>query len=68
MSYKEWLYTQLENDGYIDSEEVDRSEISYDFLRTTTEVDGYDLDNYESQFAEHCLNQGVTADWDVDRD
>lgn len=64
MSYKEWLLAELENDGYIDSVEMDILEIDRDYLLQCTEVVEADLDNYEAQFAEHCKNRGATPIWD----
>lgn len=66
MSFKEWLYDQLVNDSCIDEEEVSIDEISEDFLISCTDVDTYDIENYKSQFKEHCTFVGVNPIWDVE--
>ena len=66
MSYKEWLYDELCNDGIIVAEEVEMDEISDSFLLETTELDVYDLENYREQFKEHCSRNNVTPAWDVE--
>lgn len=66
MSYKEWLFDELCNDGVISEEEVDMEEVTENFLLETTELDTYDLANYREQFENHCKNCGVTPVWDVE--
>lgn len=66
MSYKEWLYFELVNDGVIDSDEYAVDEISKDILLDTTVLDEIDFDNYEEQFKEHCDASGETPVWDLD--
>lgn len=64
--YSDWLYLQLENDGVIDTDEVDVSEITEEFLLESTELEKSDLDNYVNQFAEHCKTLGCTPIFDVE--
>lgn len=66
MSYKEWLYAELENEGVINPLEVDVDELDKDYLLQTTDVEEDDLDNYAAQFEEHCANRGETPIWDLD--
>lgn len=66
MSFKEWLYAELQNDEVIDPDEVDLEELSEDMLLAETEVTEDDLENYKNQFREHCESTGDTPDWDLD--
>lgn len=66
MSFKEWLYDELDNDGIIDKDEVELEEITESFLMDTTELTEDDLNTYKQQFVEHCDNKGEQPEWDVD--
>ena len=66
MSYKEWLYDELVNDGFIDESEYEADELTKSLILTSTEVDEDDLDNYAEQFKEHCDSRGDTPDWDLE--
>lgn len=66
MSFKEWLYTELDNDGVIDPSDVDIDELDKDFLLSCTDLEEDDLDNYEEQFREHCRRRGETPVMDLD--
>lgn len=66
MSYKEWLYAELQNDEVIDPDEVELDELSEEMLLDTTELTEDDLENYKNQFKEHCAAQGEEPDWDME--
>jgi len=66
MSFKEWLYDQLCNDGVIDEYEVDADDVTEEMLLTSTDVEEEDYHNYKEQFVEHCRALGVSAIWDVE--
>lgn len=66
MSYKEWLYFELLNEGVIDEDEYTIDELDKDTLLETTELDELDFDNYEAQFEEHCKASGETPIWDLE--
>lgn len=66
MSYVEWLYDQLCEDGFIDSSEYERDELTKTLLISSTELEEDDLDNYEEQFKEHCSDRGIEPDWDLE--
>ena len=66
MSYKEWLYTELENEGVIDTDEWDLDDITTEALLESTDLDSCDLDNYTNQFKEYCSRRGITPVWDLD--
>ena len=66
MSYTEWLYDELVNDGFIDESEYEADELTKSLILTSTEVDEDDLDNYAEQFKEHCDSRGETPDWDLE--
>lgn len=66
MSYVEWLYDQLCEDGFIDSIEYERDELTKTLLISSTELEEDDLDNYEEQFKEHCSDRGIEPDWDLE--
>ena len=66
MSFKEWLYDELVNDGVIDSDEVEADELTVDFLMETTELDECDIETYREQFAEHCSSYQELPIWDVE--
>lgn len=65
MSFKEWLYVQLLNDNVID-DSTDVSEISEEMVLEDTELEEYDIENYRTQFVEHCDSLGVEPTWDVE--
>lgn len=66
MSYVEWLYDQLCEDGFIDANDYDRDELTKTLLISSTELEEDDLANYEEQFIEHCSARGVEPDWDLE--
>jgi hypothetical protein len=65
MSFKEWLYTELINDGIID-EDTDLEDITEQMLLEDTEVDTADIENYREQFRDHCNGIGEEPVWDVE--
>lgn len=65
MSFKEWLYDQLVNDGIIDNS-TELEELTEAMLLEDTEVDIYDIENYREQFLEHCAAIGASPVWDVE--
>ena len=65
MSFKEWLYEQLVNDDIID-DSTSVEEVSEAMLLEDTELEEYDIENYRSQFVEHCAGLGVQPKWDVE--
>ena len=67
-NYSEWLYLQLDNDGIIDTSETSIDEITDQFLLECTDLEVCDLDNYRSQFEEHCQHLGVKPNFDVPED
>ena len=64
MSFKEWLRTELINDGVIDEDED--FEFTVNELVTTTSLDEEDIENYKDQFIEHCSSVNVEPEWDLD--
>lgn len=66
MSYKEWLYDELVNDGFIDESEYEADELTKSLILTSTEVEEDDLTNYEEQFREHCDSRGLDPYWDLE--
>ena len=68
MSFKEWLYGELVNDGIIDESEVDVDDITEEYLITSTDVEEADIENYKNQFKDYCKDVGATPDWDVDEE
>lgn len=65
-SYSVWLYDELENDGVIDSSEVELEDLTTSFLLSTTDLFEDDLNNYAAQYREHCENLGVTPIFDLE--
>lgn len=65
MSYREWLYAELVNDGVIDDDDTDLESLNKNDLFSDTELEMDDFDNYAEQFAEHCRDLGVEPDWDL---
>lgn len=66
MSYREWLYYQLIGDEVIDEDDYTTEELTKEVILQETEVEELDLENYESQFIEHCKGLGVDPDWDLE--
>lgn len=66
MSFKEWLYAELINDGYVDEEDFDIEDMDEDTLLAETDVDEMDMENYRNQFVEHCAAEGTNPIWDLD--
>lgn len=65
MSFKEWLCTELIEEGVVD-EDIDPDELSTQMLLEDTELDEEDIENYKQQFAEHCENLDKEPSWDLD--
>ena len=69
-SFKQYLLTQMINDEIISEEQAASYEeddnLSVDTLFQDTDLEPYDLENYVSQFREHCNAMGVSPDWDVE--
>lgn len=65
MSFKEWLYEELMNNGVID-DTFDEDEIDLNTLYTETELDEDSYDQYKREFEEHCALIGQEPIWDVE--
>lgn len=65
MSFRNWLYNMLFEEGVID-ESFDADEFTVDDLLESTELDVEDLQNYRDQFTEHCASTGAEPEYDFD--
>ena len=65
MSFREWLYDHLMEDGVID-DTYEMSEISTEVLLSETALDDYEIDIYKQQFEESCRNVNEEPVWDFD--
>ena len=64
MSFKEWIYAELINDGIISPDEVSVEELDADYLYECTDLEEADFVNYECQFKEYCHRRGEIANLD----
>lgn len=66
MSYVEWLYAELVEEGFIDEDSYSPDELTKTVLLTETEIEEADLDNYENEFVAHCRTYGETPIMDLE--
>ena len=66
VSFREYLYAELINDGIIDEDSVDPEDLSEEMLLTETELEEADIENYKESFRERCQHEGETPDWDLE--
>lgn len=65
MSFREWLYYELLDDGVID-DTYDEDDLSFNQLITETSLSEEDYEQYKSEFEEHCELISQTPIWDVE--
>lgn len=64
MSFREWLLSELVNDGIVDAE-MEVEELTKQMLLEDTELGVDDIEIYEDQYREHCKGMGFEPDIDL---
>lgn len=67
MSYKKWLYEELLERELITEEDFESIDVfNEEDLLQTTEVESFDLEEFASEFANHCKLCKVEPIWDFE--
>lgn len=63
MSFRDWLYSELVDDGIIDNDYEDDFTIEQLYAETELTEDMYE--QYKSEFEDYCESIDQEPDWDV---
>lgn len=66
MSFRQWLYDALVDEGVIDEESMSIDEMSENTLFSETVLDSESLQQYKNEFEEHCHLSNLEPVWDLD--
>lgn len=65
MSFKEWLYGELLDNGIID-DTFDEDDLTFNALMSETDLDEESYEQYKIEFEEHCELISQSPIWDVE--
>ena len=65
MSFKEWLYGELLDNGIID-DTFDEDDLTFNTLMSETDLDEESYEQYKIEFEEHCELISQSPIWDVE--
>lgn len=66
MTLTEYIYTEMVNDGTLDEDIYDASDVTRDFLMQETELSEEEIDDYVREYNEYCESEGITPVEDLD--
>lgn len=65
-SFKDYLYDQLLEEGYISEEDWEDAEsLDKEDLLQSTDLEEADIKNYEIEFESYCEEHGLEPEWDL---